>query len=92
MQGAPQSQQPTQHSPFPPIGTESICGFNSLVADDSKTNCRIVSTYPNGAASSCSAWKFGDKLLGTAGKLLTTDLTFFGADASNPAQHSNRSH
>lgn len=51
-----------------PIGTESVCGYNSLVADNSITNCRIVSSF-GGTAFSCSAFKIGDNLLGTAGKV-----------------------
>jgi len=49
-----------------PIGTESICGANSLVADNSITNCRILSRYGNNYFT-CSAFKIGERLLGTAG-------------------------
>ena len=51
------------------VDPQAICGANSLVADNSLSNCRIVTTYGNGAAFTCSAFKFADRLLGTAGEL-----------------------
>jgi hypothetical protein len=51
------------------VDPQAICGSNGLVADNRNTNCRIVTTYSNGQSTSCSAFKFGEKLLGTAGKL-----------------------
>lgn len=47
---------------------QAICGSNSLVADNSNTNCRIVTTYGNGVATSCSATKIGNNYLATAGR------------------------
>lgn len=55
-------------SPTDSVDSQAICGGNSLVADNRNTNCRIVTTYGNGVSTSCSAFKMGSNLLGTAGR------------------------
>lgn len=49
------------------VDPQAICGSNSLVADNSFTNCRIVTTYSNGVSTSCSASKIAANILATAG-------------------------
>lgn len=62
--------EPTAANSTESIDSQAICGGNSLVQDNQVINCRIVSTYGNGQATSCSAVKIGDNLLATAGKAL----------------------
>lgn len=50
------------------VDPQAICGTNSLVADNSFTNCRIVTTYSNGVSTSCSASKIASNILATAGR------------------------
>lgn len=54
------------------VDPQAICGTNSLVADNSFTNCRIVTTYSNGVSTSCSASKIASNILATAGHCLYT--------------------
>jgi hypothetical protein len=47
----------------------AICGGNSLVPDNSIPNCRLVISFGS-STFTCSAFKIGDRLLGTAGERL----------------------
>lgn len=78
------------------LGSQAICGGNSLVADNQVTNCRIVSTY-SGGASSCSAVKIGDRLLATAGACVLMNwalltITTYTSDTQVPLQPVAHSH
>lgn len=49
------------------ISQQVVCGANSLTPTNFNVYCRIISTFPNGQAASCSAAKVGVNRLSTAG-------------------------